>query len=249
MRIFHLWVKDLAVHSQLIYLSPITFRTESNRLSNQYPYENTNNIQNIYSSSELTDMELILNDTDKIILTDDTDANYFSSNTTNNINNYNNINNIDEYCISADVNNNVLPPMSAEKDIQTSGSSRSYILIVDDSVSTRKMQNRLLTSYNYTCMEATDGAHALEVFKENMLSENENRFGVILMDYQMPVMDGPTAIKLIRSQGYTGLIIGVTGNVLDEDRIIMLNAGANYVMSKPFDIHKFELIMKMIANS
>jgi CheY-like chemotaxis protein len=145
-------------------------------------------------------------------------------------------------------NNIVLPHMSAGNDIQTSRSCRSYILVVDDSVSTRKMQNRLLTSYNYTCMEATDGAHALEVFKENMLSENENRFDVILVYYQMPVMDGPTTIKLIRSQGYTGLIIGVTGNVLHEDRILMLNAGANHVMRKPFDINKFEMLLKSKAN-
>ena len=38
----------------------------------------------------------------------------------------------------------------------------------------------------------------------------------------MPVMDGPTSIQLIRAEGSRGLIIGVTGNVLEEDKKAML---------------------------
>jgi CheY-like chemotaxis protein len=122
--------------------------------------------------------------------------------------------------------------------------SPNLILIVDDSVGIRKMQNRLLTSYNYTCMEAKDGSDALNKVRENMKTGIENQFHVILMDYQMPIMDGPTAIQLIRAEGYKGLIIGVTGNVLSEDVKTMLNAGADYVMNKPFDLNKFESIIK-----
>ena len=119
------------------------------------------------------------------------------------------------------------------------------ILIVDDSSSTRKMMNRLLNNYNYNCIEAKDGSEAVDIVREKMKCDDIRKlFHVIVMDYQMPLMDGPTAIKLMRDEGYSGLIIGVTGNVLEVDKLTMINAGANHVMSKPFDIDVFESIME-----
>ena len=119
------------------------------------------------------------------------------------------------------------------------------ILIVDDSSTTRKMMNRLLKNYNYNCIEAKDGSEAVEIVREKMKCDDIRKlFHVIVMDYQMPLMDGPTAIKLMRDEGYSGLIIGVTGNVLEVDKLTMINAGANHVMSKPFDIDVFESIME-----
>ena len=64
-------------------------------------------------------------------------------------------------------------------------------------------------------------------------------YDAILMDYQMPNMDGPTAIRAIRSLGYKGVVIGVTGNVMALDQQEMMAAGANDVLPKPFDIDKF----------
>ena len=61
-------------------------------------------------------------------------------------------------------------------------------------------------------------------------------YDVILMDYQMPNMDGPTAISMIRALGYTGVILGLTGNVLAIDQDSMVNAGADGVLIKPLEI-------------
>ena len=61
-------------------------------------------------------------------------------------------------------------------------------------------------------------------------------YDVILMDYQMPNMDGPTAISLIRASGYTGVILGLTGNVLAIDQDHMVKAGADGVLIKPLEI-------------
>jgi CheY-like chemotaxis protein len=52
----------------------------------------------------------------------------------------------------------------------------------------------------------------------------------------MPVMDGPTATKEIRDLGYRGLIIGVTGNVLPEDKAFYISKGADAVLTKPLDV-------------
>lgn len=103
------------------------------------------------------------------------------------------------------------------------------MLLVDDSVPTRKMLGRLLTRANMgVCTHAGDGATALK-----LVSSNPTKFDLILMDFEMPIMDGPAATRAIRECGVTCPIIGITGNVLPADTIIFLNAGANRVLSKP----------------
>ena len=49
----------------------------------------------------------------------------------------------------------------------------------------------------------------------------------------MPNMIGPVSTKAIRESGYTGPIIGVTGNAVPEDREVFMNAGATNVIIKP----------------
>ena len=65
-------------------------------------------------------------------------------------------------------------------------------------------------------------------------------YDIILMDYQMPQMDGPTATKEIRRLGYKGIIIGVTGNSLLIDIETFMKAGANDVLLKPLNFKALE---------
>ena len=60
---------------------------------------------------------------------------------------------------------------------------------------------------------------------------------MVLMDYQMPTMDGPAAITAIRALGYTGIILGLTGNVAAGDQDTMVKAGADGVLTKPLDVN------------
>lgn len=57
-------------------------------------------------------------------------------------------------------------------------------------------------------------------------------------------MNGPEATGLIRSGGYSGIIVGVTGNALDEDIQEFIQSGANEVMPKPLNIHVFNKYIK-----
>jgi CheY-like chemotaxis protein len=86
------------------------------------------------------------------------------------------------------------------------------ILIVDDSDLSRKMLSRLLRTSGYAFDEAEDGLIALNKVKEKMSvttnGSEKNSFDVILMDFVMPNMDGPTATKAIRDLGYTAPIFG-----------------------------------------
>ena len=68
-------------------------------------------------------------------------------------------------------------------------------------------------------------------------------YDVILMDYQMPNVDGPTAIKAIRKLGYPGKIVGLTGNAMSSEFNVMYDAGANEVLPKPVNQETLEKIV------
>ena len=123
------------------------------------------------------------------------------------------------------------------------------VLVVDDTMSNRKMLCRVLRSRCSVLEQADDGQKAVDMVKQSLLASDSLSsasppFDLILMDFVMPVMDGPTAIKEIRKLGYNGLIFGLTGNVLDSDKDLMLANGANFVLFKPFNMDAFDNAMR-----
>ena len=62
----------------------------------------------------------------------------------------------------------------------------------------------------------------------------------------MPIMDGVTAAKHMRKQGYPFLIAGVTGNVMEDDVAEYLDAGADIIFAKPVRLHSLMKLMKLI---
>ena len=62
-------------------------------------------------------------------------------------------------------------------------------------------------------------------------------------------MEGPEAAQRIRAMGYTGIIIALTGNALEEDVRVFLDKGANAVMTKPLDKDEFKRqVLHQFAN-
>lgn len=116
------------------------------------------------------------------------------------------------------------------------------ILVVDDSTLCRKMVCRLLKSMSYECIEAKNGVDCLEKLTA---SQNEQQIiDLILLDFEMPIMDGPTACKNLREKGYTLPVIGLTGNVLKVDTDHFIECGATAMIAKPFSLDIFMEIIK-----
>ena len=120
---------------------------------------------------------------------------------------------------------------------------KSYrFLLVDDVPLTRKMMRRMLMPFGSTVDEAADGIQAIEMVRASISVGLP--YDVILMDHQMPRMCGPEAAAAIRQLGYIGVIVGVSGHVLEEDEVAFLSQGANRVVSKPLEFSKLNSILQ-----
>ncbi|MDC8773141.1 response regulator [Roseateles albus] len=117
------------------------------------------------------------------------------------------------------------------------------LLLVEDNLNNQQIALELLEDEGARVQVANDGQEALE-----KLAAGRDSFDLVLMDLQMPVMDGFTATHHIRADlGLTALpIIALTANALDSDRAACLAAGMNEHMGKPFDINRLvELLLKL----
>jgi CheY-like chemotaxis protein len=112
------------------------------------------------------------------------------------------------------------------------------ILVVDDALTNRKLCMRLLDRAGHTTEGACDGSEAVEKVRKSL--ESGELYDCILLDYEMPVMRGPTACELMRKIGCSSFIAGVTGNVMSEDVDHFRNCGANWVLPKPFRLEALE---------
>jgi len=105
------------------------------------------------------------------------------------------------------------------------------VLLVEDNEFNREMMLLLLTDEGIVASVATDGREALE-----MLSRE--RFDGVLMDCQMPVMDGFAATRALRERPELRElpVIAMTAEALAGDREKALAAGMNDYISKPIDV-------------
>lgn len=114
------------------------------------------------------------------------------------------------------------------------------VLIVDDNEKNLKLLRVILQNYGYEVLEAQNGEEAVKLAKENIPA-------LILMDIRMPVMDGITATKIIKSEPSTAKIpvIIVTSSAMsgDSERIISESGGDGYI-SKPINIKE---LLKVVA--
>ena len=120
---------------------------------------------------------------------------------------------------------------------------KRHILVVDDALLNRKMLTRLLERSGHTCEAACDGDEAVAIIAAELAKgATQQSIGCILMDSEMPRLQGPDAASQIRELGFRGLIVGITGNVLPEDIAHFKVMGANAVLAKPVRLPQLEVV-------
>jgi signal transduction histidine kinase/ActR/RegA family two-component response regulator len=118
------------------------------------------------------------------------------------------------------------------------------VLVVEDNIINRQIVSRKLQSLGYHVSEATNGQEALDAVQHD-------KFDCILMDQEMPIMDGKSATMAIRNLGRDSTantpILGVTANMRATQQRELLDAGMNDIIHKPYRTNDlFEKINQLI---
>ncbi|MDM8568250.1 ATP-binding protein [Thiotrichales bacterium HSG1] len=116
------------------------------------------------------------------------------------------------------------------------------VLLVEDNKLNQQLAKKILKNKGITVLVANDGQEAVNmVFK--------NKFDAILMDIQMPKMDGYEATNIIRQQYIDLPIIAMTANAMIGDKEKCLQAGMNDYLSKPIEIKELlHVLVKWISD-
>ncbi len=133
-------------------------------------------------------------------------------------------------------------PMEESEDVENL-SLPLRILLAEDGIDNQRLISFLLkkAGAEVTCVENGEEAvrHAMQAWRE------DRPYDVILMDIQMPVLDGYSATQQLREQGYEGPIVALTAHAMREDHMRCLKAGCDAYASKP--IRRAELL-RLVAD-
>jgi signal transduction histidine kinase/CheY-like chemotaxis protein len=102
------------------------------------------------------------------------------------------------------------------------------VLVVEDNALNRAVANAFLNRQGVVVSEAHDGIQALEMI-------SNDKYDLVLMDIQMPTIDGIEACKIMRSKGIIIPIIALTANAQQSERTKCQNAGMDDYLVKPFE--------------
>lgn len=107
---------------------------------------------------------------------------------------------------------------------------RPHVLLAEDNAINQRVAARLLEKHGFTVETAEDGQAAVEAWQRG-------RFDLVLMDIQMPILDGYQATakirELERQAGIRTPILALTANAMPEDRARCLKAGMDGYIAKP----------------
>jgi PAS domain S-box-containing protein len=115
------------------------------------------------------------------------------------------------------------------------------ILLAEDKMINQKVIKLLLSSLGHQITIANDGKQALDIYEPGM-------FDLILMDIQMPVMDGITATRRLKDK-YPELppVVGLSANAFEGDREKYMEKGLDEYITKPLNLDEFANVMERLA--
>lgn len=149
---------------------------------------------------------------------------------------------VDTFANNHSKNNNSMKLNEKQKVVQTEYRSleNKQILVVEDNEINMELIEELLLHAGAVVHKAFDGQQAIDILKEQ-------DFDAVLMDCQMPVLNGYEATRIIRNElMFNDLpIIALTANTMSGDRQIAIDAGMNDHIGKPIDV---DLLFKTLSN-
>lgn len=116
------------------------------------------------------------------------------------------------------------------------------VLVVEDNAVNRQVATGMLERLGFDVQTANDGSIALRMVEERA-------FDLILMDYQMPVMNGIDATRAIRALGLKVPIVGLTANAFVEDREACIGAGMDDFIAKPVTRDKLVTVLQRYCSA
>jgi signal transduction histidine kinase/ActR/RegA family two-component response regulator len=118
-----------------------------------------------------------------------------------------------------------------------------HILLVEDGEDNRRLIALTLEKAGFEVSCAINGAQGVELALS--ARHEEHPFDLIVMDMQMPVLDGYEATRRLRQEGYEGPIIALTAHAMKGEREKCLAAGCDHYAPKP--VNRRELVAKVVA--
>jgi CheY-like chemotaxis protein len=141
------------------------------------------------------------------------------------------------------INNDDEAAMDFEDDNQAV-SLEGHVLLVEDNNINQLVTGEMLTNLGLTFDIAEDGKQAVQKV------ENSPEYDLILMDVQMPVMDGYEATISLREKGYKHIpIIGLSANAMKEDKQSAIEAGMDDYLTKPIKQKSLVALLKHYLKS
>ncbi len=125
-------------------------------------------------------------------------------------------------------------------------SMKGRILIVDDCMDNQRLFTFFLRKCGIQVMTANNGRIGMEKIQQALLEEKP--YDLVLMDIQMPEMDGYEATRRLRADGYKGVIVALTAHAMEGDREKCLAVGCDDYETKPIGSFRLmELVQKNLS--
>ncbi|KAA8519414.1 hypothetical protein F0562_013711 [Nyssa sinensis] len=120
------------------------------------------------------------------------------------------------------------------------GNQKICVLIVDDDRATRRIHSALLNKFGVETQVAENGKEAVDLYRSGA------SFDLVIMDMEMPVMDGPTATQELRRMGVNSMIVGVTSRGQDSEKQAFMRAGLDDCHVKPLNSNTIASLLQQV---
>ena len=127
------------------------------------------------------------------------------------------------------------------------GDRLGRILLVDDSMLSLKMMKKLMVSCAHVVSVANDGPEAYNMVRSTD-EHGEVSIDMVITDYHMPNMNGVELATALRSSGYTGFIVLLTGEECADVSADFLGAGGNHICQKPLQLRSIAQLLAAYSN-